>query len=113
MSIEVLPASNFDDVATLVGPKQPGANVCFCLSYRLQAKEHTQLHGSARADRVRQLCTETPPPGVIAYEDGEPVGWAGVHPRADTSFARNRKIPHVDDAGCSAALYPAAELALE
>ncbi|WP_166982652.1 GNAT family N-acetyltransferase [Paramicrobacterium fandaimingii] len=97
MVITVLPATNFDDVATLVGPKRPGANVCFCLSYRLPAKEHTQLQGPERAERVRELCAETPPPGVIAYEDGEPVGWAGVHPRADTSFARNRKIPHVDD----------------
>lgn len=34
---------------------------------------------------------------MLAYEDGEPVGWAAVAPRADTSFARNRKIPHVDD----------------
>jgi GNAT superfamily N-acetyltransferase len=34
---------------------------------------------------------------VIAYLEGEPVGWAAVHPRAGTSFARNRLIPHVDD----------------
>ena len=25
------------------------------------------------------------------------VGWAAVHPRADTSFATSRKIPHIDD----------------
>ena len=25
------------------------------------------------------------------------MGWAAVAPRADTTFARNRKIPHVDD----------------
>ena len=34
---------------------------------------------------------------MLAYDGDEVVGWAGVHPRADTSFARNRKIPHVDD----------------
>jgi GNAT superfamily N-acetyltransferase len=33
----------------------------------------------------------------LAYDGGEPVGWAAVAPRADTTFARNRKIPHVDD----------------
>ena len=42
-------------------------------------------------------CREDPPPGVLAYDGDEVVGWAAVHPRADTSFARNRKIPHVDD----------------
>ncbi len=34
---------------------------------------------------------------MLAHEDGEPVGWAAVAPRADTSFVRNRKIPHIDD----------------
>ncbi|WP_251441958.1 GNAT family N-acetyltransferase [Microbacterium sp. USTB-Y] len=97
MSIEVRPASVFDDVATLVGPKNPTAQSCFCLSYRIPSKESQALRGEARAERVRGLCAEDPPPGVIAYLDGEPVGWAAVHRRGDTSFARNRLIPHVDD----------------
>lgn len=97
MSIQVRPATEFDDVATLVGPKKPTSNVCFCLSYRIGNKENLALKGQARADRVRELCHEDPPPGVIAYLDGEPVGWAAVHPRSDTSFARNRLIPHIDD----------------
>jgi GNAT superfamily N-acetyltransferase len=67
-------------------------------SYRLlSSAENQALSKSARADRVRELTGEDPPPGVLAYADGEVVGWAAVHPRADTSFRRNRKIPHVDD----------------
>lgn len=97
MSIVVRPATVFEDVATLVGPKKPTSNVCFCLSYRIGSKENTSLRGPARADRVRELCEHDPPPGVIAYLDGEPAGWAALHPRAETSFARNRLIPHVDD----------------
>lgn len=97
MDIEVRPATEFDDVATLVGPKKPTSNVCFCLSYRIGSKENVALKGAARADRVRGLCHEDPPPGVIAYLEDEPVGWAAVYPRRGTSFARNRLIPHVDD----------------
>lgn len=97
MGIEVRPATEFDDVAAVIGPKKPTSNVCFCLSYRIGSKENQALRGSARADRVRELCDHDPPPGVIAYLDGEPVGWAAVHPRRSTSFARNRLIPHVDD----------------
>lgn len=97
MGIEVRPATDFDDVATLVGPKKPTSNVCFCLSYRLGSKENNDLKGPERAERVRELCHQDPPPGVIAYLDDEPVGWAAVHPRRDTSFARNRLIPHVDE----------------
>ncbi len=97
MSIEVRPATVFEDVAALVGPKKPTSNVCFCLSYRIGSKENVALRGPERAERVRELCVHDPAPGVIAYLEDEPVGWAAIHPRRDTSFARNRLIPHVDD----------------
>ena len=97
MAIEVRPATVFADVATLVGPKNPASNVCFCLSYRIPSKENQSLRGEERAERVRALCAEDPPPGVIAYDGDEPVGWAAVHPRADTHFGTFRKIPHIDD----------------
>ena len=98
MAIEVRPATEFEDVAALLGPKRPDADVCWCLSYRLRSsKENRELVGPARGERVRELVQEDPPPGVLAYDGDEAVGWAAVHPRSDTSFATNRKIPHVDD----------------
>jgi GNAT superfamily N-acetyltransferase len=97
MAIEVRPATSFEDVKTMVGPKRPDANVCWCLSYRIPSKQNQALRGTERGDLVKQLVVQDPPPGVLAYDGGEVVGWAAVHPRADTSFAGNRKIPHVDD----------------
>ncbi|KAE8763753.1 GNAT family N-acetyltransferase [Georgenia thermotolerans] len=97
MTIEVRPATAFADVLTMVGPKRPDATACWCLSYRLSSKENLALRGPERGERVRRLLAEDPPPGVLAYDGDEVVGWAAVHPRADTSFARNRKIPHVGD----------------
>ncbi|MGL4257790.1 MAG: GNAT family N-acetyltransferase [Microbacterium sp.] len=96
MAIEVVPATAFADVRTMVGPKRPDANVCWCLSYRVPSKENLSLQGVARGERVRELM-KGGPPGVLAYDGDEVVGWAAVHPRADTSFATNRKIPHLDD----------------
>lgn len=55
------------------------------------------LTGPARGERVQQLIEEEGPIGVLAYDGDEVVGWAAVAPRADTTFARSRKIPHVDD----------------
>lgn len=97
MAIQVRPAVVFDDVAAVIGPKNPASNVCFCLSYRLGSKEKNALRGPERAARVAELCGQDPPPGVLAYDGDEPVGWAALHPRAATSFARHRRIPHVDD----------------
>ena len=96
MSIEVRPATVFADVKTLVGPKRPDSNVCWCLSYRVPSKENQALTGPARGRKVAALMKQGPP-GVLAYQDDEVVGWAAIHPRADTSFATNRRIPHVDD----------------
>ncbi|SDN46861.1 Acetyltransferase (GNAT) family protein [Klenkia soli] len=97
MAIEVRPATGFDDVATMVGPKKAGSNVCWCLSYRIPSKENQALAGPDRGDRVRELVAEDPPPGVLAHDGDEVVGWAAVHPRSDTTFAGSRRIPHVDD----------------
>ena len=96
MPIEIRPASVFDDVRTMVGPKRPDANVCWCLSYRIPSKENVSLSGPARGEKVAEIM-EQGPIGVLAYDGGEVVGWAAVAPRADTTFARNRKIPHVDE----------------
>lgn len=97
MAIRVLPATVFADVAAVVGPKRPDANVCWCLSYRVSSKQNLELQHEARGEMVRTLCAQQPPPGVLAYDGDEVVGWAAVHPRAATSFATNRRIPHVDD----------------
>ncbi len=95
MAFDVRPADVFDDVRQVIGPKRPDANVCWCLSYRIPSKENRALVGQARGERVRELMQG--PPGVLAYDDDEVVGWAAVARRADTTFALNRKIPHIVD----------------
>ena len=98
MTIEVRPATRFADVATMLGPKKnPDGNVCWCLSHRLDAKTNQSLVGRARGDHVRRLCRRTIPPGVLAYDGDDVVGWAGVAPRAGLPVARSTKIPTVDD----------------
>jgi GNAT superfamily N-acetyltransferase len=95
MAIIVRPSTEFDDVRAILGPKRPDANVCWCLSYRIPSRENTALRGPERAARVRDLLRDGPI-GVLAYDGEEAVGWAAVARRADTTFARNRRIPHVD-----------------
>lgn len=97
MSIEVRPAARFDDVASVLGPKRPDATVCWCLSYRLDAKANRALAGPARGELVRELCARPVSPGVLAYDADEVVGWAAVAPRSELVYARSRTIPHVDD----------------
>jgi GNAT superfamily N-acetyltransferase len=99
VSLDIQPATigRFDDVATMLGPKNPTSSVCWCLSHRVDARTNRNLVGPARGEYVKELCRRDVAPGVLAYADGEVVGWAAVAPRAELPFARSRKIPHVDD----------------
>ena len=99
MAVEVVPATlgRFDDVAAVLGPKNPTSSVCWCPSHRVDAKTNRELVGPARGEYVRGLCSRDVAPGVLAYDGGEVVGWAAVAPRSELPFARSTKIPHVDD----------------
>jgi GNAT superfamily N-acetyltransferase len=99
VSFTVRPANldRFDDVATMLGPKNPESSVCWCLSHRVDARTNRSLVGPARGEYVRELCARAVSPGVLAYDGDEVVGWAAVAPRSELPFARSTKIPHVDD----------------
>lgn len=98
MTLEVKPAHDFGNVATMLGPKNPESSVCWCLSWRLSSKQNRALVGPARADKVRELCARDHAPGVLAHLDGEVAGWAGIAPRSELHPIENsRKIPHIDD----------------
>jgi GNAT superfamily N-acetyltransferase len=98
VSTLVRPATTarFGDVAAVLGPKNPDATVCWCLSHRLDSKTNRALNGPARGEYVRKLCGRNVAPGVLAYCDGEVAGWAAVAPRSELPYARSAKIPHVD-----------------
>ena len=47
---------------------------------------------------MRRLCDRAHPPGVVAYRDGEPVGWCNIGPRTEiTRLAGSRLIRPIDD----------------
>lgn len=95
----MLPATHarFDDVRTMIGPRNPTSSVCWCLSHRLPASRNRELVGPARGAHVEELTRQRTKPGVLAYDGDEVVGWAAVARRAELPFARSTKIPHVDD----------------
>jgi len=89
--------SRFDDVRTMLGPKNPTSSVCWCLSHRIPGKDNTALAGEERGELMRTFTRRRVKPGVLAYDGTEVVGWAAVAPRSELPFQRSTKIPHVDD----------------
>ena len=100
MPIEIRPATEerFGDLATILGPKDPKAPACWCLAYRVSSGDLRLKSGADRATVARQLCADPVPPGVLAYLDGDVVGWCSVSPRSSYyRLVHSRVIPKVDD----------------
>lgn len=100
MVLEVHPATadRFDDVAAILAPKTPGAGACWCLPPRLAASELKELGAEGRPRRLRELCSQDPAPGLLAYFGDEPVGWCALGPRADMGrLTHSRTIQQLDE----------------
>ncbi len=87
----------FEDFADVINPNRRETH-CWCLSHRLTAAEIQDLGHGSRERAMRALCERENPPGVLAYDDqGVPVGWCSVGPRADNSrLSASRLIRPVD-----------------
>lgn len=101
-TVMVVPATQdrWDDVRTVLGPKSLDTPACWCLAVRVSAGDPRikDQPSRARADVLRELCAEDIAPGVLAYRDGEVVGWCSVSPRAAYHrLVRSRVIPLLDD----------------
>lgn len=66
--------------------------------WRLRRKDYEANKGEGNRRRLKRLVTSGPPPGVLAYAGGKPVGWCAVAPREDYPVLGNSRIlSPVDD----------------
>ena len=96
--VEVRPAdaSRLADVGAVLAPK--GGPACWCLYYRLSSSDYRAADHADRPAMMRARLEHAPAPGLVAYIDGEPVGWCGLGPRSEMErLARSRTIPAVDE----------------
>ncbi len=67
--------------------------------WRLPHAAWQQGKGAGNRRALRRVVATGPPPGILAYADGQPVGWCAVAPRAAyPRLARSRALAPVDDA---------------
>ncbi len=88
----------WEDVETLFGPRGACAG-CWCMFWRLERGERfDELKGERLKARLRAGVLRGEVHGVLAYDDGAPVGWATFGPRM--SFPRLQRSPSLacDDA---------------
>lgn len=100
-AISVVPAnqSSWEDLQTVLGSRGP-ASSCQCQRFKLRRLESFAAFPVAeRAQRLRDQtdvghAASESTSGLVAYLDGEPVGWCAVEPRtAYTGLVRNNRVP--------------------
>ena len=76
---------------------------CWCMYPRLTDAEMRDLpgegrHGPRRRAAMTTLAERRLAPGLLAYDEEEPVGWIAVSPRSEFNrIVRSRATPPVDD----------------
>jgi GNAT superfamily N-acetyltransferase len=84
--------------------ERPGASIargCYCMYYR-RSGEHAPPRGITRSQANKRdleaLVDRGIVPGLLAYDDGHPVGWVSLGPREDyAKLARSPVMKPVDD----------------
>jgi len=99
--ISVVPANeaSWEDLQTVFGTRGQ-ATRCQCQRFKLRRRESFgSFPAEERAHRLREQTGSGHPEsdttsGLVAYLDGEPVGWCAVEPRtAYTGLVRNNRVP--------------------
>ena len=97
--ITIVPASpdRWPDVAEIVG--SPSGWGCWCQYYRWSSGDFSRLGRDGGPAALRSQLADDPPPGLLAYLDGQPVGWCGIGVRSRLErLVRSQTIPRLDAA---------------
>lgn len=99
-NIEIHPATpdRWDDLAMVFeGPGDPGK--CWCAYWYSSNKDFQANWGPANQPVLEDRVSDGIEPGVLAYLDEEPAGWASIAPRSafDRLVRNKQSLRSVDD----------------
>lgn len=87
----------WNDFAQLFG-KRGACGGCWCMWWRIKRSEFEKQKGAGNRRAMKRIVDSGAVPGLLAYVDGQPVGWCAVAPRETyPPLARSRILKPVDD----------------
>jgi GNAT superfamily N-acetyltransferase len=97
LRVQPLTPGRWPDLVKLFGPCRSCAE-CWCMWWRLPRAAFEAGKGSGNRRGLERYVKAGNVPGLLAYEEGEPVGWIAVEPRrAFSRLERSRLLAPVDD----------------
>jgi GNAT superfamily N-acetyltransferase len=96
LEFEPLTPDRWPDVVKLFGPRGACAG-CWCMVWRRSRADWERGKGSGNRAAFQRVVRKGPPPGILAYVDGEPVGWCAVASReVYVQLERSRVLRRID-----------------
>lgn len=90
-------ADRWPDLEALFG-ERGACGGCWCMVWRLPRAAYDAGKSGGNRKALRNLTQSRVPPGILAYEGDEPIGWCAVAPRAAYPFLdRSRVLRPLDD----------------
>ena len=80
-TFELLTPDRWPDLVDLFGPERGASSGCWCMWPFLRAKDWQAMPREARRDALKDKVEHGPAPGLLAYRDGQAVGWVAFGPR--------------------------------
>jgi GNAT superfamily N-acetyltransferase len=99
LNLQILPLTpgRWDDFEKLFG-KNGACAGCWCLWWRLPHAKWLAQKGEVNRKAMRRLVKSGSIPGLLAYADGQPVGWCAIGPReVYPRFNTSRVLKPVDE----------------
>jgi len=81
----------WNDFEKLFGEKGACAG-CWCMYWRLKQSVLDAQKGNGNKRAMKKIIGSGNIPGIIAYAEGEPIGWCSVAPREEFSKLDNSRI---------------------
>ena len=88
---------NWKDFEKLFG-ERGACGGCWCMYWRLKRKDFEAKKGTGNKRAMKKLIDSGVIPGILAFNNSEPVGWCSVAPRDDFLVLENSRIlKRIDD----------------
>ena len=97
LAIHPLTPDRWDDFVALFETDSM-CRMCWCLAHRLPPPVRKSMNGAVRKKHMAKAVKAGPAPGLLAYRNGEAVGWLAIAPRPETpEFNTGRKSSAVEN----------------
>jgi GNAT superfamily N-acetyltransferase len=80
LTFKTLTPQTWDDVVKLFGPNGAHSG-CWCQWFKVTNREFDELGNAGKRAAFKDQVDAGHMPGILAYHEGQPVGWCAIEPR--------------------------------